>query len=147
MAPTLPDVLAAGGGTRDHFNNYKRRGFLGDELLETTPGVARPMTQFAARKLALMIALTEVGFGVSDAAQRAEIYAARHDRKDWLIYDHQSRREIYCTNRESGARTPINKIPLQLTEDAVDQPPTRFVVVHIAGIIGRIDALFDEKGK
>lgn len=153
MAPTLSQVLALCGATRDEFNNLRRGGHLREDIPETTRGVARPMTRSAALEFAFIRALTDVGFAAAEAAERARILAddeQSNKLKPWLIYAPETGREICCG--ETGAKTPIGSMVRTLAKNEARRSheplkpiaATRFVAIHFAEIVRRIDTLFPE---
>jgi hypothetical protein len=154
MPPTLSQVLEATGTSKDAFNGWRRRELLREELPETTQGVARQMTRKAALELAFMSALTAVGIDASDAANRTRIYLV-YERdgqlKDWMLYDPVTDKEKYRSNKNAAgestkaiAETSLAKNQAYRLGDPEpkSKPSTRFVVVHLTGIVQQIDALF-----
>ena len=152
--PTLSEVLAASGASRDDFNNWYRRKFLGSHVPETTPGVARTMTRSVALQIAFMAALTDVGFDTEDASMRARTFAefvGARNPKQWFIFDPVTGNELLFGDK--GAESSIASLLEMFAEgegelvdspDATEQiiPTTRLRIVHIGGIVSRIDRLF-----
>jgi hypothetical protein len=157
MAPTVPEVLAACGATRDDFNNWNRRRLLRAQLAETTPGVARRISRRAALEVAFMAALTDIGFDAAAASTIAHEYVVREQRGDlepWLLCDPVTGKVVRVgdhTAKKASISSLLGMFGDDVGERVGDDAPaamnepaqgTRFAVVHLAGLVKRIDALF-----
>jgi hypothetical protein len=156
MPPTVSEVLAVCGATRDDYKNWARRDLLKSRVVETTQGVPRPITRRAALEVAFIAALTDVGVDVAAAAEIAQQYVmleAKDKLPAWLIHDPVTGAFQPCS--EQGAMTSISTMLRLFGDDegelvanngspAWNEPAhgTRFSVIHLAGVVKRIEALF-----
>lgn len=154
--PSLSEVLAACEASRDDFNNWNRRGFLRQRSPETRRGIARQMTRRSALEVGFIAALTDVGVDVAIAAQLAHKFLVQ-ERKGklapWLLINPVTGSLVPCGDRV--AEGPMKNIfGFHLTGEGeivadngvlrIDEPEhaTRYGIVHLAGLIKRIDKLF-----
>ena len=148
--PTLPDVSKATGTTRDDFNNWLKQGFLRDRLPDPVPGMARLVPKRVATQMAVMKALVRGGLNASDAADKAYELIRNKNRPAWYAFDSSRPNDptAELAFGDEGAETPLKEIARMLgrdeteAEEPVKRRAKHFAVVHLAGILQDIDALF-----
>jgi hypothetical protein len=147
----LTEVLGVARTTRNAFNYWMREGVLRTEFEETTPGVARELSQDNALEIALVAALTRAGLDPAIAGQSAASimaeYAGRKIKRPFYILNPYTGFGYLFGSLDTEMRTLLS--PLRenspgagWSSDHEGEGVTQFAVVNCGEIVRRVDALF-----
>jgi len=157
MPATLTQVLAAADWSRDDFNNWKRRIGFSTKMPETSPGVAQEFSRENALEVAYLAALSKTGF---------EPYICNLRVEQWLRDEKRGKLPGgWASNPQSVERSGLplrnfakadvgrlavglpNVQPTAPMPNASrnSKPATVLVLIDLAEITRRIDALFDQR--
>jgi hypothetical protein len=160
---SLATILKAADCDRDLVVSWQRRDLLRTEFEPTQPGVARGFTRDNAREIMLMAAMTNVGVDPSIASTFIDKWLRDVDRgtlAGWWIANPRKLKDYRLAGHvefgdKSAESRLVSLMGMMADEDAggwegdprsMAETVTAgsLVVVHVAEVIRRADALFGE---
>jgi hypothetical protein len=160
MAVTLTQVLRVAKWSRDDFNNWKRRVGFSTKMQETSPGVAQELSRQNALEVAFLAAISNTGAAPYNSKLRVEQWLREEKRgklpEGWAA-NPQSLEALaaYGVPIRNFAKADAGKLALNLPDAQPNRPKlpnsmyeskpaTVLVLIDLAEIVRRIDALFEK---
>jgi hypothetical protein len=156
--PTLPDVLRVHSASRDSFNSWLRRGRFSSQYAESSAGIARPLNRDNGIEVGLFAAFSRANIDLNSASAYA-----RH----LLELEHSAAMPAFVSiNPVTREMMPFSAADIgpglfsgpmagedeggghedpQRSDAAV--AATELIIVNVAEIVRRVDALFAGEGE
>jgi hypothetical protein len=160
MAVTLTQALDVAYWTRDDFNNWKRRVGFSTRMPETSPGVTQMLSRDNVLEIALLAAASEFRVEPAYAKYRVEHWL-REEKRGTLpaafAVNPQSLEAYaaYGLPVRSFAKAEVGKLALKLPDiqpkheqrfkKREPRPATVLMLIDLAEIVRRVDALFEKE--